>query len=364
MWSKRIIEEITQQKLIDELSKDPGEERFALYLTARKHLVEQVLPQIARILPDYTDHGASHVSNVLDNVAKLLGLEDINAETYPTDLSGVELYCLILSILFHDVGNIFGREEHQHRVAEIYDFVRSVLEKQERKIVLITTAAHCSDVSDGSQDTLKDLIGDFQLERRRIRVQEIASILRFADELAEGPQRTSLFMQKYHQYSPESEIFHQYSTITEVIIDRGNQRIALTYDIDINTNGSKRISNEDEAKLRELLAFIYKRICKLNQERKYAKHYCELLSPFKETAVAFNFSIDHRPYDLDFPRSVPLTDLVVPGDKEKEFPEYHGEFEVDKVIERIRNKLQSIHRPDRLKRGINRLFSHLKVGRK
>ena len=343
MWSDRVIEKITQRKLREQLGPETGEERFALYLTARKSLVDDILPQIARKLPDHTDHGPEHVGNVLELSALLLGLEDINAEEYPTALTGLELYCLILSILFHDVGNIFGREDHQHRVAEIYDLVWPAIlkQRQERKILLQITSAHCSDDSDGSRDTLKDLIGAFHIERRKIRICEIAAILRFADELEEGPHRTSLVMQLYHEYPPESEIYHRYSSITEVSIDRGNNRIALTYHLTIDTNGSRQLSADNERRLRELLAFTYIRIRKLNQERKYAKHYCDMLAPFKETTVAFNFWVDNRLHNFGFPRSVSLTDLVVPGDTEKEFHEYCDDFTIDNVIEKIRSGLQS-----------------------
>lgn len=344
MWSDRAIEKITERKLKKQLSSEAGEERFALYITARQALVDDILPNIARMLPDHSDHGPDHVGNVLDIAASLLGLEDIYAEAYPTDLTGLELYCLILSILFHDVGNIFGREDHQRRVAEIYDLIRPPVQKQsqERKILLQITSAHCGDASDGSRDTLKDLMGPVQLDRKPIRICEVAAILRFADELDEGPQRTSLVMQQYHQYPPQSEIFHRYSDITNVHIDRGNNRIALTYDLNIDTNGSRQLSVDNEAKLRDLLKFTYIRIRKLNQERKYAKHYCTMLAPFNKTTVAFDFSVDNRPHNFGFPRVVSLTDLVVPGDMEKEFFEYCGDFAIDNVIEKIRSGLQSV----------------------
>ncbi|MGB6872656.1 MAG: hypothetical protein WBE46_00695 [Dehalococcoidia bacterium] len=344
MWSDRAIEKITERELKQQLGLETGEERFALYIAARRALVGDILPNIARMLPAHTDHGSEHVGSVLENAALLLGLEDIDAEEYPTDLSGLELYCLILSILFHDVGNIFGREDHQRRVAEIYDLIRAPVQKQgqERKILLQITSAHCGDASDGSRDTLKELMGPAQLDRKPIRIREVAAILRFADELDEGPQRTSLVMQQYHQYPPQSEVFHRYSDITNVYIDRGNNRIALTYDLNIDTNGSKQLSADNEAKLRNLLKFTYIRIRKLNQERKYARHYCTMLDPFKETTVVFDFLVDKRPHNFGFPRVVSLTDLVVPGDIEKEFYEYCGDFAIDNVIEKIRSGLQSV----------------------
>ncbi len=341
VWAKRLIESVTEQRLKNPLDPVPGEARFARYIIARQKLVEEIFPQINLSTPGLTDHDEGHVCRVLDNAASLIGLKEEESEV---GLSGVELYCLILSGLFHDVGNILGREEHQYKVAEIYNYVfpDGQQDSAERKIVIAITAAHCGDASDGSKDTLKELMGPLQLEKSQVRVREIAAVLRFADELEEGPKRTSLFMQKYHMYPAESELFHHYTRIIDPYIDRDSKRIALTYNINIDTGGSKRLSEEEGCKLKELLEYIYKRISKLNQERKYNKFYSDSLAPFQETTVAFDFIVDNLPFKCDLPPCVILNDLVIPGqDTEKEFIEYNPLFKIDNVIETIRKKLEA-----------------------
>ncbi len=334
MWELRKIEEITKKALVEERGVVQGEEKFAAYTMARKNLVEQVLPEIKAVQPQLTDHGPDHVANVLDNAEGLLG-EDIHK------FRGIELYCLILSILFHDAGNVFDRKEHQLNIAKIYDYIRPGPEpnKQEKYIVLKATEAHCCEAGDGSKDALRDLDDTTQLDRKPVSLRQIAAILRFADELAEGPQRTSIFMQRQHKYSSDSQIFHKYAKITNVSIDRGNERIALTYNIDVDIDEHSSLSNEKEEELRELLDFTYKRIIKLNQERQYTKHYCDFLSPFKKTTVAFNFWIDGQHNDLGLVQ-VSLTDLVVPGDTHKGFYEYDRSYELKNIVEKIRECLK------------------------
>ena len=339
-WSKMVIESATEKKLKHDLGDVSGSERFARYLIARKKLVEEITSEIITALPGSTDHGEGHVGRVMDNAAKLIGLHNEDSDV---GLSGIDLYSLILSGLFHDVGNIFGREDHQHKVAEVYDYVfpEGMRDNLERKIILAVTAAHCGATTDGSQDTLNEFIGSYRLERSQVSALKIAAILRFADELEEGIERTSLFMQKYHKYPAESELYHQYAKIIDPYIDRGSMRIALTYTINIDTGGTKILSEGTEQKLKELLEFTYKRICKLNQERKYNRFYCESLLPFKETTVAFDFMIDNRPITFDLPPNVVLNDLVVPGqDTEKEFVDYSPSFETENVINIIREKLK------------------------
>ena len=341
MWNDRRIEQLTKRKLTEDLGDERGNERFGLYTSAREALVGEILPQIRAVQPDLTDHGPEHVANVLDNVAALLGLGN-DLQLSDKELSGTELYALILSILFHDTGNIFDRQEHQRHVATVYDYVRSEAHrkrfKQERRLVLKVAEAHCGFALDGSKDTLKHVGDTASLYGEPIRLRQIASILRFADELAEGPQRTSFFMQEHHHYPPGSDIYHAYADITDVFIDRGNERIALTYDIELDVGRSSSITRKCQQELRKLLKFTYQRIIKLNQERKYARHYSDLLAPFKKTSITFNFIIKEQPpCFLELP---PITDVVVPGEKEKQLQEYHDDYKFNNIIGKIREHLR------------------------
>src|SRR6267378_177026 len=135
MWSTQKIEDVTEARL----SEERGKELFSLYVSARKALVEEVLPQIKAELPSHSDHGSEHIANVLSNVGKLLDTDGTKS-----GLTGLDLYCLILSILFHDSGNIFGRRDHQKKISKIYDFAcpEPSRDKQEKLAVLKVTEAH------------------------------------------------------------------------------------------------------------------------------------------------------------------------------------------------------------------------------
>lgn len=267
MWQTQELETITQKRLIEERGQAEGEEKFALYLTARKKLLEDVLEEIKIAEPKLTDHGPKHIANVLQNAQRLLG-DDVKL------LSGTELYCLILSILFHDVGNVLGRDGHQLNIGKVYDHVRQpdASHRQEQLILLQIVAAHCGEGADKTNDTLK-FLEPSHLDGRSVNLRQIAAILRFADELAEGPQRTSLFLAKMHGYSTDSQTYHRYAAITQIHIDKGAGRIALTYHPPVTTSQNGFLENE--ADLRELLQFTYKRIQKLDQERKYTTPPCK-----------------------------------------------------------------------------------------
>jgi hypothetical protein len=328
MWQTREIERVAEKRLISEYGESRGQEIFARYLSARSCLVEDVLREIKTAIPDYTDHGPDHVANVLDNAGKLLG-EDA------AKLTSLELYSLLLSILFHDVGNILNRDDHQRRIAAIYDHVRvsGNTNTQEKLVVLKTGRAHCGTSTDGSRDTLQYLMDDVEtLFEEPVSLCKVAAILRFADELAEGPHRTSQFMQVQHRYPLSSRIFHEYASMTNICIDRKGGRIAVQYNVKLDGH---ELSGKKEKRLRDTLSFVYKRVDKLNQERQYARHYCDLLSPFKSTSVSFNFWRGKDLLDVGLGR-VQITDLVIPGEKHKCFQEYDTSYKLDKVIRLIR----------------------------
>jgi len=353
IWETRKIEDIMKDSLIKQLGKASGESRFARYSTARECLIVNVLPEIARKQPNLTDHGPVHVKEVLDNACELLGNEI-------SKLNGMELYCLLLSILFHDVGNIVDRKKHEAEVSPIYDFVfprqAGHQDVEEKQLVLDICAAHCGKAVDGTNDTLQYVRERSKLERCEIRPALLAPILRFADELAEGEYRTSSYMISHHEYASNSVTFHQYANCSKIDIDRQNGRIILSYhiclkpppDMDFgeldmagsveNPNDGRNIQISD---LDHFLQFIYDRIEKLNQERQYTKHYCTLLQPFTRTTVTIDFLCGHYQLPIDL-QQVEIRDLVVPGDPHKTLIEYNAAYEPRRVLEMLEKAIREI----------------------
>lgn len=349
IWQGRKIEDITETRLKEELDDSQAKGRFGHYTTARKNLLVNLLPEIAKMQPDLTDHSSLHVKDVLDNAYDLLG-GDISK------LNSMELYCLIMSIIFHDVGNFFDRDKHRKLISQIYDKARPSSDggnedAEEKRIILNICEAHCGKHADGTTiNTLQDVIEHGKLERKKIRPKILAPILRLADELAEGEQRTSYYMIKKQGYSKKNMVYHKYASATHVDIDRGGGRIRLTYNVKLkiseNSNDPGIVSLEE---LKDFLPFIYGRAIKLNQERQYAKHYCELLDPFKRTTVTINFlcyeesdfggyhdetlSIDLKP--------VEMSDFVVPGDATKSFVEYDASYDPSTLIDSVRETIKT-----------------------
>ncbi len=342
MWETRQIEDLTKDALPRLLGEDEDRALFTKYEHTRDRVVVDILPEIKGKLPEHTDHGPGHVKHVLDNVVRLLG-EDCIGHDRQGSLSALEAYCLLEFILYHDVGNIYGREGHQYHVGEAYDYVHSKADSdsQEKMLVMRAAAAHCGEASDGSTDTLKDLPETDHLLGRPVRLRDLVAILRLADELAEGPQRTSTFMMN-HGYPVDSLIYHKYAKASNICIDRQYGRIAITYQVDVETNDGSLTANARK-ELEELLLFIDKRATKVYEEMLYTTYYSHFLEPFKAVSITEKFWINGSCTDLGL-EPVILEAYTFPGRSESLLSTTDPTYKPASVIKKVQEEVRSVHR--------------------
>jgi hypothetical protein len=330
------------QKLtkIEDLCKKRTEETFgaglwAGYIVSREKIFDKVIAHISRNEPFLTDHSASHIINVLNNAYDLLGREKCIGNDSTKSLDSAELYFLVLSILFHDVGNVFTRKGHKSRLGEAYEFARGTDQSllQEKQLLFRIVEAHGGETTKGSSDTIGPLDNESVFKGKRVDCQRVAAILRLADELAEGAQRTSLFMQKYLPYPEDSEVFHDYANVTDINIGREQGRIAVVYQIEMAPETWGAIYNPQ--RLRKLLEFCYHRLYKLDLERKYNRHYCSMLTPFKKTEASFHFHFKGRDLRLELPKLV-LDDLILPNSiKHNPIETTYPDYQLDRLMPRL-----------------------------
>ncbi|RYE27838.1 MAG: FAD-binding protein, partial [Sphingobacteriales bacterium] len=142
--------------------------------------------------------------------ANVLKNADLLLHNNYNQLDGINLYCLGMIILFHDVGNIEGRTGHNKKIAEVYNEVRNKKPEfsQERNCVIRAAEAHTGfSAKDSTTDTLKDVAEVDHIDGKKIHLRELATLLRLADECAEGHQRTSDYLNKTGVYDDGSQIY-------------------------------------------------------------------------------------------------------------------------------------------------------------
>lgn len=329
MWNTTRFEIHLKERLREEFHDEKGGQIYSTYEVTRGKLVDDVYQQILRAEPNLSDHGPDHIANVLDNVLYLLSNSHEEHR-----LSAIELYLLAMGVLFHDVGNLHGRLDHHKKIGEIYDLARGTHARVRREKVLVMrlAGAHTGVASDGTRDTLKEVAEIDHLEGAMVHLRSIGAILRFADELAEGPQRTSEFLRRAGLYAEDSKIYHEYASVTNVGIDRRNQRILLTYEINIDDDTLAR--DDCSTWLQNLLLFIYKRVVKLDQERRYTRFYSDVLLPFKATQITFNFHCKSTLLPIEL-QSLLLDDKVIPGEQSKGLQEIDSRYKIDDLVNTV-----------------------------
>ena len=329
MWSDTDLE-TRMYKALDELGTAKAGRYKRLYEAAREFLVDKVLPRTVAKEPQMTDHGPLHAQAVMDTAARLVGR---NAFDRPESLlSGIDAYFLCLAILFHDAGMAYGRTDHQRRVAQIYRQIPGHEQRPvfERSTVSTIVAAHTGDTNSGSQDTIGSVPVVSPADGHMVKSREIAAILRFADELAEGPARTSRFVRNELDVVPvESEVYHEYADVTSVYVGRGEQRIVVSYEICLDDDKMTATSQ----RLRRLLEFVSERVIKLDRERRYARAYSELLAPFNRTEVTLNVLPLKGPTETIGP--IELADRNVFAHEARTLVERAPEYDIDTLINRL-----------------------------
>jgi hypothetical protein len=345
MWKERPIESTLRQVLERDTSIE-GSLIYGRYEAARKKLVDEILPWIRKEEPDLTDHGPDHVANVLDNAQRLLGIPcgEISKDA-DFGFSPVEFYILCMSILFHDVGNLFGRNKHNQKIAQVYgDVFKNFFENKDEMVAVVNAGrAHCGTTETGNRDTLKELgKTPTYVFSQPVNLTMIGALVRFADELAEGPQRTSRYLLDKGLFGEDARKYHEYASITEVVIDRGGERIALTYRIDCQRKKGNNALKQELARIKHLLELIYGRVSKLDQERRYTRYYCNPLSPFKLTTVSLDFWVDGWTMGTGLP-SLQLSDLVIPGDPVKQIQEIDSSYNIETLLAQLETGLEVKH---------------------
>jgi len=246
------------------------------------------------------------------------------------DIKPVEAFVLGMALFFHDTGNIAGRKGHaKNGRAIMCEVLKDVLKIDEIRGIDQVMSAHSGVAATGDPDTIKALdVAPRYICKEPVRIRQLAALVRFADDLAEGPQRTSNYLRSKGAFvitkpashasneKEERNIFHDYASITTVNIDKGNGRIALQYNINLEDNMFDPQKGVGREFLEPLLRMVFYRIKKTDDERRYARFYGgKLLADFHTTEALVQFYRNGIDIDTGLVPLV-LNDLVVPPHSE------------------------------------------------
>jgi hypothetical protein len=252
----------------------------------------------------YTDHGSEHFDWVVKYAGALLGVgtqyeAEAKAELIKQGkwvLNAYELYLLLLSIRFHDVGNIFGRENHEQNIRKVifeHKVVHLLTDGVESRKVCKLGGAHGGKAPNGSKDTIgcleDDGTGDGDGLVHAIGFKKIAAITRVADEICENRLRDGELIES--QIPPHNLIFHKYaySIIHNYLKDRV---LYIKFEVDVgDLLRVYQVYEKDKEKSENILVneylpvVIQKRLRKAELERRYCNRFLPEVVQIKEINV-------------------------------------------------------------------------------
>lgn len=340
-WIDTSYEIAMKSYFVEKLDITKGNALYNKYESIRNSMVDDnFFKEIKGKEPDLSDHSERHIQDVFERTYKVIGEEEFKS------FNIYEIYCLAIMVLFHDVGNIRGRKNHQvqEKIAEVYNKYRQNIEnfREERRIIIAGASAHTGKSKNDNNDTLREVKPD-SFEGESIDLIELASILRFSDELAEGKQRTCSFLIEKKLIDEKSLIYHRYAQVSNIHIDRKLERISITYNININMP----FSSEEKQNLKELIEFTFNRAVKLDVERRYTKNFSRIIKRFSYVSVRYNFSIEDIPMEMDLSNILFEDQYPIPGEVFKPNEPYgvdiivkkNSDYAIENLLKEIESKI-------------------------
>ncbi len=252
-WVEKSIE------IIAEVEDEDEKERMLCELTQSDPIVH------------LNNHGRGHVQKVIEKVSEMLHFFERG------HLTPYEGFFLLCAIQTHDVGNVFGREDHAAQCKKILEDKGKpfIPDGFERKVIEKIALVHGGNFED-DRDTIRHLKAPKRmLHDRGIRKRLLAALLRFGDELADDTTRADSEGLGQDTILEGSLIYHQYSAALHTVkIERNSEteRVELKLSFQVGSSVASTLFKKfGEPKL--LLDEIYDRTLKMERERRYCMRY-------------------------------------------------------------------------------------------
>jgi len=242
----------------------------------KEYLSREYYPWVQATCPFYTDHGKVHVESVIQSASLLLS-ECLSHEK--NSLSSLDIFLLLSSILWHDVGMVFGRSGHAEKIVQVTEEIRKIGLSDLAIYNIVTQIVRSHSGEDALRIAKRE--EDCTTPNQQpctVYPKALAAVMRFADEISENRYRISTTILPT---VPEGQkIFWEYANcVTAARPDPARCRVVLTLDIPyekaIQYYNCNEFQNLKAKKGRiTLIEYLIRRIEKMNNERVYcAPHF-------------------------------------------------------------------------------------------
>jgi hypothetical protein len=254
--------ELGIERSLKRAAKSTGQPLFEKYVVVKDRLFKQELGYWAAKFPGGNDHGPQHVQRVLEKFDWLIG----GNPAKHSFLRPYELYLAMMSILYHDIGLLRGREGHADSSslfveAEHNDYL---IDPRDRDIISAAVVSHSSSkdiATEASRFADEELIGD-----QSVRPRVIAALVRLADELDEDFRRADSTVQSKLDVPEASDFYWEFcQRIRGIRPDVKSRSINIDVKFEKEDVGRSVLVN---GRRRPFLSAFADKLAKINGERK------------------------------------------------------------------------------------------------
>jgi len=261
--------------------------------TERKQLLKELIESDPIV--HLNNHGQGHVNKVIEKVSEILHFFDHG------HLRAYEGFYLLCAIQLHDIGNVFGRDEHEGHCKKILDEKGKpfIPDSIERKVIQKLALVH-GGACNGERDTISFLSEYRTIYERKVRKKLLAALLRFGDELADDKSRADREGLEQGTILEGSIIYHRYSEALHTVKIEKNEmdklQVCLAYEFDSDLAIQKFKKN---GKDKFLLDEIYDRTLKMERERRYCMRFIRPCLSLDSIRVEIIIQNAKNPYLFD-----------------------------------------------------------------
>lgn len=259
------------------------------YKTMKSYLEKEYYPWVQANCPFFTDHGKQHIQSVIE-VAGLLLNKHLSCNG-KSELSSLDLFLILSGILWHDVGNVYGRSGHAGHVAEMTEKIKTLgfPNPEIHRLVVEISRAHAG--KEGLNIPRPEADCAISSQIYTIYPRALAAIVRFADEISENQSRIS------HALLPDvpnsSRIYWEYAKcISASRPDLARERVIVTITMQHDKVTAQFTCPDFRDRVNDtgqmsLIEYVLCRLEKMNNERAYCAPEFRKYVSVREIAARF-----------------------------------------------------------------------------
>ncbi len=252
---------------------------FSTYSLVKSRLEKSYFPYLRDVQPFKTDHGIGHVDRILEKFSHFLNPHlpvSGNPRERIIDLENLNL--LMHAVLWHDLGNLFGRIDHPQNIKKVFNGVKSFLyEPPHQEWILKVAEGHSG--AESIERKIEDTpitIYDYTIYPRFL-----SALLRISDEIDEDQRRVE--SRVFSNAPRECEAYWKFCLFTESIIPVYRMDSLGNVDLDIQIRckmGGKDIKGEwgKNGSMVTAINEYISRVNKINEERIYCNKFLQQYS--------------------------------------------------------------------------------------